>query len=387
LVRNSVARTNDVIFGDASAVPNISTAHIANCVVSAVGAFHLPHGIIVLDGTREECGWNGLMPVSDLPQTVRSDYVANSNNTYELPNLEQRLTGFSPILGHEGAPLDLRSNLGLQMITDRLDGSDGFGKPGFTRKLARKVFRQSRNRAGELLVDGIVADCKANPVGEYNEKQVNLTKVCNALERWDRRNKTRSRGAAVFRSMWMALSDALVARDKLFLTPASLDDPLNTPSGYTADPIIRSAVRNALARVAVTFKSKGISPRIRWGKAHKVTTPSGTFPMPGGFSTEGIFDSIVSSDAFYTFDGWISTLDGNDPETLYGASYLHAVSLGPKGPRAVGVLPYSQATEPTSPWYLDQVKRWSRDRWFKLPYTERQINHDPKLKVKRLKMQ
>ncbi|MEE9423988.1 MAG: penicillin acylase family protein [Methylococcales bacterium] len=377
----------EVYFGDVSAVPNISTAHIANCVVSAVGAFHLPHGIIVLDGTRDECGWNGLMPVSDLPQTVRSDYVANSNNTYELPNLEQRLTGFSPVLGHEGAPLDLRSNLGLQMIADRLDGSDGFGKSGFTRKLARKVFHQSRNRAGELLVDGIVADCKANPVGEYNESQVDLSKVCTALERWDRSNTIRSKGAAVFRGMWMALSDALVAHDTLFLIPASLDDPLNTPSGYTADPVIRTAVRNALARVAVTFKSKGISPKVRWGKVNKVTTPFGTFPMPGGFSTEGIFDSIVSSDAFYTFDGWSSTLDGNDPDSLYGASYLHAVSLGAKGPRAVGVLPYSQATEPTSPWYLDQVKRWSRNRWFKLPYTERQINRDPKLKVKRLKMQ
>ena len=377
----------DVYFGDVSAVPNISTADIVNCVVSAVGAFHLPHGIVVLDGTRNECAWNGLMPASDLPQAIRSDYVANSNNTYELPNLEQRLTGFSPVLGNAGAPLDLRSNLGLQMIADRLDGSDGFGKPGFTRKLARKVFHQSRNRAGELLVDGIVADCEASPVGEYNGNQVDLSKACKALKRWNRRNTTRSRGAAVFRGMWMALSDALVAHDKLFLTPASLDDPLNTPSGYTSDLEVRTAVRNALARVAVTFKSKDISPRVRWGKVHKVKTPSGTFPMPGGFSTEGIFDSIVSSDAFYTFDGWSSTLDGNNPETLYGASYLHAVSLGPKGPRAVGVLPYSQATESTSPWYLDQVKSWSKNRWFKLPFTEQQIYRDPKLKVKKLKMQ
>ncbi len=376
----------DVYFGDVSAVPNISSADIVNCVVSAVGAFHLPHGIVVLDGTRNECAWNGLMPVSDLPQTIRSDYVANSNNTYELPNLEQRLTGFSPVLGNLDAPLDLRSNLGLQMITDRLNGHDRFGKPGFTRKLARKVFHQSRNRAGELLVDGIVADCKANPVGEYNDQQVNLNKVCKALKRWNRRNTTRSRGAAVFRGMWMALSDALVAHDKLFLTPASLDDPLNTPSGYTADLEVRTAVRNALARVAVTFKSKGISPRVRWGKVNKIKTPSGTFPMPGGFSTEGIFDSIVSSDAFYTFDGWSSTLDGNTPDSLYGASYLHAVSLGPKGPRAVGVLPYSQATETTSPWYLDQVKRWSKNRWFTFPFTEKQINRDPKLKVMKLKM-
>ncbi|MEE9355930.1 MAG: penicillin acylase family protein [Methylococcaceae bacterium] len=376
----------DVYFGDVSAVPNVSTADVVNCVVSAVGAFHLPHGIVVLDGTRDECTWNDLMPASEQPQAIRSDYVANSNNTYELPNLEQRLTGFSPILGTPADPLDLRANLGLNMITDRLTGNDGLGKPGFTRRLARKVFRQARNRGGELLVDGIIADCKENPVGKYNETQVDLSEVCAALEKWDRRNTVRSRGAAVFRGIWMALSDAQVAHDSLFQTPASLDNPLNTPSGYTADLLVRTAVRNALARVAVAFKSKGISPDVRWGKVNKVTTPSGSFPMPGGFSSEGIFDSIVSADAFYTFDGWISTLDGNDPDSLYGSSYFHAVSLGPKGPRAIGVLPYSQATEKNSPWYLDQVKRWSKNRWFRFPFTERQIYRDPNLRVKRLKM-
>ncbi len=171
----------EVYFGDVSAVPNISTTDIGNCVVSAVGAFHLPHGIIVLDGTRNECNWTGLMPVSDSPQTVRTDYVANSNNTYELPNLEQRLTGFSPILGNEGEALDLRANLGLQMISDRLNGNDRLGKAGFTLKKAKKVFFKSRNRAGELLVDGIVEDCKMNPSGEYNKQQVDLRKVCSCI--------------------------------------------------------------------------------------------------------------------------------------------------------------------------------------------------------------
>ncbi|MCK5830126.1 MAG: penicillin acylase family protein [Methylococcales bacterium] len=376
----------EVYFGDVSAVPNISTADIGNCVVSAVGAFHLPHGIIVLDGTRHQCNWTGLMPVADLPQTVRSDYVANSNNTYERPNLEQRLTGFSPILGNEGEALDLRASLGLQMVTDRLNGSDKLGKPGFSLKSAKKVFFKSRNHAGELLVDGIVKDCSMTPTGEYEEKQVNLKRVCRALKKWNRRNNTRSRGAAVFRGMWQALSDAQIAKDNLFLVPASIEDPLNTPSGYTTDPVIRTAVRNALARVAATFKSKGISPRVRWGKVHKVKTPSRTYPMSGGFSTEGIFDSIVSSDAFYTFDGWVNTLDGNKPETLYGASYLHAVSHGSKGVRAVGVLPYSQATEPSSPWYLDQVKSWSKNRWFKFPFSEKQIRRDLQSKEKRFSM-
>lgn len=374
----------EVYFGDVSAVPGISSADIFNCVVSAVGAFHLPHGIVVLDGTRNECTWNERMAASEQPQTIRTDYVANSNNTYELPNLDERLTGFSPVLGNENEALSLRASLGLHMINDRLTGNDGLGKPGFTRKLVRKVFHQARNRGAELLVDGIVADCLNNPTGEHNGSSVDLSLVCNALTHWDRKNTTQSQGAAVFRGLWMALRDNFVPHSTLFQIPASLDNPLSTPSGYTSDPQIRTAVRNALARVAVTFADKGIAPDIQWGLVNKVSTPSGDYPMPGGFVSEGIYDAIVSSDAFYTFDGWINTLDGNIPENLYGASYLHAVKLGKIMPSAVGLLPYSQATEPSSPWFLDQVKRWSKNRWFKFPFSRIQIITDPKLKVLQL---
>lgn len=374
----------EVYFGDVSAVPGISSEDINQCVVSAVGAFHLPHGIIVLDGSRNECSWNERMAAEDQPQTIRTDYVANSNNTYELPNLDERLTGFSPVLGNENEALTLRTSLGLHMINDRLSGDDGLGNPGFTRKLARKVFHQARNRGAELLVDGIVADCQSNPTGEHNGNSVDLSLICNALSQWDRRNTIQSRGAAIFRGLWMALSDVFVAHSSLFETPASLESPLSTPSGYISDPQIRTAVRDALARVAVTFSDKGIAPDVKWGMVNKVLTPLGDFPMPGGFVSEGIYDAIVSSDAFYTFDGWSNTLDGNIPENLYGASYLHAVRLGKGIPRAVGLLPYSQATETSSPWFLDQVKRWSKNRWFKFPFSRKQILTDPELTVLQL---
>ena len=74
--------------------------------------------------------------------------------------------------------------------------------------------------------------------------------------------------------------------------------------------------------------------------------------MPGGLQAEGIFDAMVSTDGFYTFDGWVSSLSGVEPESLYGASYLHVVTLGDADPQASGLLPYSQATEARSPWFL-----------------------------------
>lgn len=377
----------EVFFGDISTMPGLSSADITRCVVTAVGALHLPHGIIVLDGTRSECQWHQRMAAADQPQTIRTDYVANSNNTYELPNPAEPLTGFSPVLAGTGKGLSLRANLGLHMIEDRLSGDDQLGPAGFSGRLARKTFRKTRNRGAELLVDGIVADFKANPTGEYNGTTVDLTEACEVLDKWDRRNQSSSRGAALFRGLWMILPELLVPHSALFQIPASLDQPLTTPSGYTTDPAVRKAVRDALARVVVTLAEKDIATDVRWGDVNKVLTPSGEFSIPGGSSAEGIFDSNVSSDAFYTFDGWVSTLDGNVASNLYGASYLHSVELGRKtGPRAKGLLPYGQATDPASPWYLDQTKPWSKNRWFSFPFAEWQIAADPELTTMELKM-
>jgi acyl-homoserine lactone acylase PvdQ len=94
------------------------------------------------------------------------------------------------------------------------------------------------------------------------------------------------------------------------------------------------------------------------------------------FGAEGSPQSLRAS---LGFDSWIGTLDGADPSTLYGASYLHAVTLGPSGPSALGRLPYRQSTEPASTRYLDQVAAWSTGRWFPFPFTEAQIAADPAL--------
>ncbi len=380
--------TGDVYFSDVSAVPNVTAFDIGNCVVSAIGAFHLPHGIVVLDGAREACHWKGLLPAEDLPVAIRSDYLGNSNNTYELPHLEQRLhgfsaehlDGFSPILGNVNASLDLRAVLGLKMITERLNGTDRFGgRPGFTRKMAQKIFYQARNHAAELLIDGIVADCKMDPIAEYAGQQVDLTEACRVLESWDRKNKIHSRGAVIFRGMWTALPELLISHKQLFLNKASSlnEFSLDMPSGYTEDLVIRGAVKVGLARTVIALKDKGIPLDVRWGDVHKVVTPSGgIYPISGGRENEGIFDSIVSSDSFYSFDGWVDTLSGMKAETLYGASYLHAVSYDHRGMSAVGVLTYSQATEKTSPWYHDQVRGWSKNRWLRFPFSEEQIKDD-----------
>jgi acyl-homoserine-lactone acylase len=368
----------DVFFGDISNVPAVSAEQLATCSTSDVAVALRAFGIYVLDGGRADCAWSGRMAPADLPSTTRSDYVANSNNTYDLPNPASPLLGYSPILGDEGAPLALRPSLGLTMIEERIGGTDGLGAPGFTGLLAEQMFHQDRNRAGEILADAVAEACLADPVGTYGGDEVDLTGVCAALAGWDHRNTVDSIGALVFAGLWTSLNDTGDASD-LFATPASWDDPVGTPSGYTADPTVRADVQSALARVAVTLAETGLSPDAPWGTVHAVVAPGGTYALPGGSGVEGIFDVIETGDGYGTWTGWKNSLAGMAPEDLFGASYMHVVTLSPDGPVAEGLLSYSQATETTSPWYLDQLEALSTSTWFSFPFTEEAITADPEL--------
>ena len=45
-------------------------------------------------------------------------------------------------------------------------------------------------------------------------------------------------------------------------------------------------------------------------------------------------------------------------------------------PVSQGILTYSQATDPTSPWYENMTKLYSARRWVDLPYTASELKRD-----------
>jgi acyl-homoserine lactone acylase PvdQ len=110
---------------------------------------------------------------------------------------------------------------------------------------------------------------------------------------------------------------------------------------------------------------------------NRVKRGTTSYGVGGGLESEGNFDVVTGKAGYYTFEGWLDTLAGNAPESLYGASYFHSVEIsGTAAPVAQGLLAYSQATEPDSPWYDDQLADWSRQAWYPLPFTEDQIAAD-----------
>lgn len=370
--------SGEVYFGDVSSMPGVLTEDIEACGDSATARALLPLGIVVLDGGRERCRWETRMSAADQPSLKRQDYVANSNNNYEAPHATVRMPVGSPILGTPGSALALRPSLGLRMIESRLSGADGLGEAGFTLERALEIFLQRRNLGAELLVPELVADCLANPTGTFEGQTVDLTAICSALGAWTLNNRRESQGAHLFRGFWMAFSEVGEA-SSLFAVPASLEAPLETPRGYTTDPVVRQAARDALARVSRALEKQQVSLTAAWGEVNSVVTNEAIYPLSGGSGREGIFDVIENAVAFYTFDGWLESLQGVAPETVFGASYEHVVRLDASGVEAWGLLAYSQATEPSSPYYQDQLPLLSQDTWFQFPFTEEEIQADPEL--------
>lgn len=52
-----------------------------------------------------------------------------------------------------------------------------------------------------------------------------------------------------------------------------------------------------------------------------------------------------------------------------------------RGPRSQGILTYSQASDPTSPWYANMTKLFSRKRWVKMRYTPAELRAGPKART------
>ena len=50
--------------------------------------------------------------------------------------------------------------------------------------------------------------------------------------------------------------------------------------------------------------------------------------------------------------------------------------LTKRGPRSQGILTYSQATDPTSPWFANLTRLYSQKRWVTMRYTRAELRAD-----------
>ncbi|MCM2390015.1 penicillin acylase family protein [Streptomyces albipurpureus] len=354
-------------FTDSSVVPHLTDEQLRRCAS--------PDGeerSAALDGSTSACVWGsdsdalvpGVYGPSNQPKLSREDYVANSNNGPHYTNPEAPLTGF-PGTYDSDPRLGQRAQLGLRMIDQRADGTDGLGAPGFTGATLRASMLGNRVLSAETGRDDVVGMCRAHPrMTTTDGKEVDVRQACTILARWDTRADTGSRGAA----LWAAFLDRLLRSggpDTWHRVPYDPAEPLTTPRGIKGDD---ARVQRALADTVQDFAARGLPADTRLGAVQKWAG----IPLPGCTGRRGCFNIV---------DAGPGSGSGTPPAGAFGTSFLMAVELTPSGPRAHTLLTYGQSANPASPHYSDQTRLFTRKRWVTERFTAAEIASDPTLRV------
>jgi acyl-homoserine-lactone acylase len=352
---NTIAadRAGDALYADIGSVPGVPDTKIASCSTPTGAALNQAQRIQVLDGTKASCDPDSdpsapsqrILPASKQPELKRSDYTENSNDSHWLSHARERLEGFPRIIGEEKTVRTLRTRLGLRLVEDELAGGGRFT----LRELQDAAFN-NRQFAGELWRDELVAMCRTT-AGVPAE-------ACDVLQRWEVRDDLDSRGSLLFRRF---AERALMGAQTVFDVPFDPEDPLGTPRGLNTE---NPAVRSALPAAIEDLRSAGVTFDAPLS-ALQYETRGERIPLHGGSNVVGLFNVIVTK--FSPEKGY------TDVEA--GATYVQAVQFTddacPVQPRTV--LAHSQSTDPTSPFFANGTKLFSRKEWVDQPYCERDV--------------
>ena len=357
-------RFGDVAYADHSVVPNVPNDMVEECATPVGQVLFELAGLPGLDGTRADgdCKWRtdedapreGIFGDKNLPETFRRDWVINANDSYWLPNPEERLEGYARIIGCEECERTVRTRMVYRYVMDRLDGSDDLGKGRrFTHRKLRDIEHANRVFAAELARenDDLQTVCQEAGGGE----------ACEVLAEWDGRDDIDSVGAHVFREFWMRIETVP------WEEPFDPEDPVATPRNLDEG---NSDVVAAMEEALAFLEEEGIPFDAKLGDL-QVAGDGGAPPIPigGGPGDTGNANVVSSrkpeqnSDRLYPI--------------TYGSSYIQAVAFKRNGPDARTILTYGLATDPTSPFSIDQTRRFSNERWVNFDWTRDEIRSDP----------
>ena len=190
------------------------------------------------------------------------------------------------------------------------------------------------------------------------------TEACQILQDWDGTSNIDSVGTHIFEAFIGQVS-AAKAKQKMWRTPFSAADPLNTPRDLNfTDPEVIKAMRDAIAQL----KAAGVALDATWGSL-QVAGDRGAPPIPLGGGTG---DTVGNANALAS--RWpLQNADRYRPIT-YGSSHIQAISFRSRGRvDARTILTYSQYEDPTSKWSSDQTRMFSKKKWVHFAFTQRQI--------------
>jgi acyl-homoserine-lactone acylase len=375
-------------YADIGAIPNVSNAKAQQCDSPVGVATFQALGLPVLNGSTSSCEWGndpdavapGIFGPSHLPSLARDDYVTNSNDSYWLSNPQHPLEGYARIIGDERTPRTLRTRLGLRIVQQRLDGSDGLAGDRFTRQQLQDAVFNDRQYGGELWRDQLVQLCSSAPGGYLlgSSGPVNVSEACPVLAAWDLHDDLDSNGAILFRRF---ATRALASPGGLpvspptgdltvFSTPFDASDPVNTPSGLN---IASPKVQQSLADAVSDLRGAGIPLDAPLRPYQYEKRGDERIPIHGGpGDPNGDFNAINVS--------WSGDpAEPGYPNVPHGSSFVMVTSFTDGCPDDRSILTYSQSENPNSPYFADQTRMFSRKEWVDPPFCLSEVNGDPSL--------
>lgn len=357
-------RHGEALYGDLGPVANLSDQQLEDCATDTpvLISFFAP----AFRGNTSDCEWmtdedsaaDGLVGASNQPYLMRSDYVVNSNDSYWLVNHEETIEGIPAVMGDTEDERTLRTRSGMRMVQERVDGSDGLGGNSFNIDNVVTMALSNQNHAGQLLRDGIVTLCEANPSVELDGETVDISAACPVLAAWDLHSDLDSRGAHLFREIMRSGGGSRwLPEDYNFTVAFDIEDPVHTPRGLDTEN--NPAVLEDLATAVKVLDDAGIALDARLGDIQSATKNGERIPMHGGEEFEGVFNKMS-----YDFAG----SDGYPDVTGSSATWVMAVEFADAGLKAKGNLTYSMSGNPNSPNSSDMTEAFARKELLDLPY-------------------
>ena len=369
--------------------------------------------LTLLDGSTSRDDWvegqcKGRVPFDQKPQLTRNDFVQNSNDSHWATNTRAPLEGFSPLFGPEKTAQGPRTRVGLNMLLN--PAAKGYaavapaGQDGkFNgQELLRSIWNDRSWYAEEFLPE-LRSRCDLVGAGLVNLAGGATRKVdtgCAVLKTWSGVYDSDSVGAHVFRVFIVDYRNKFATDLTKPFDPAN---PVTTPS--TPKPVDPANLANdpmltSLAAGLQRLDQGGIAYNARFGtvqvyQASGGVPPGGTpvlqgasFPWHGGDGTlDGTFnavrfvDSSVQEDtriprinaALIGSTAGLSAKPGEGWNIAYGTSWHFGLDFTDTGPRAYGLLSYSQSSNAASPFYNDQQRRYADRDPRQIPFTEAEI--------------
>lgn len=355
--------SGEVMYADISATPNVDTPDITRCAPSpAAAALLRVAGLVVLKGDTASCQWatdastpaSGLLPVSKLASVIRTDFVANENDSYWLTNPAITWPTLSPILGPVGVEARPRTRAALTTFQRRFAGTDGLPGTLMSADKLETIWYRNENYMASIVLDDLLALCPSNPtITLPSGTAVQTGPACAALSAWDRRSNAESRGAHVFREFWRTASTIR----SVYAVPFDPKEPVNTPRGLnTTDPTTKAGILQAFGKAIDLFQTAGVAMDAPLGSVQFLTVAGEKIPLSAGEEFEGVPNKLET----YGFVNRSYT-------PLLGSSYVQFVSLKLGATSVRGILTYSQSTDPSSPYYNNQLKTYSSRQLYNLP--------------------